>query len=88
MSKMTVEKIEALNASYLVPPVCQGQTVEVAYGADWEERIVVRRTHDRSDGRVSYAYASAEELADEEQWEPWDHPPQLREGAEWREVAE
>ncbi len=88
MGTLTVAQVESLAVSYVVPPVCQGQTVEVAYGADWEERIVVRRTHDRSDGRVSYEWASAEGIADEEQWEPWNHPPQLRAGAEWREVAE
>ncbi len=86
MSKITVELVESLNVSYIVPPEYRGQTVEVAYAADWDERLVVRRTHDRSTGRVSYEWAPAESIYGD--WEPWDRKPSLKGKRVWRKVAQ
>ena len=44
----------AANLTWIVPPQCQGQTVERAYACDDEAEIYWRRTTDRSDGSVSY----------------------------------
>jgi len=43
----------------IVPPECQGQTVESSYG--WHEGSLYRRTEDRSDGSVWWARADSEE---------------------------
>jgi len=42
--------------SWIVPPVCQGQTVEVAY-AGVHDGLVYRRCYDRSDRTTSYCQA-------------------------------
>lgn len=41
---------------FLVPPEGQGQMVEVSYAGIYDGRVL-RRTHDRSDGSISYAVA-------------------------------
>lgn len=46
-------RLESL--SFLVPPRCQGQTVEAAYAADPEG--LVRRIYDRSDMTTRYSVA-------------------------------
>lgn len=44
-----------MTRGFHVPPVCQGQIVEVAYACAGEHML--RRTHDRSDGSISYEIA-------------------------------
>ena len=60
--------------TWIVPPECGGQIVEVAYAtdsADW----ALRRTADRSDRSVTYERAPLEDL--EGEWEPWNGAPDL-----------
>jgi hypothetical protein len=44
-----------MSKGFHVPPECQGQIVEVAYMCAGPQ--MVRRIHDRSDGRTSYEVA-------------------------------
>lgn len=67
--------------SYTVPPVNQGQIVEVAYAVTPDE--VVRRTFDKSDRSVSYETADLCEMSGE--FEPWNRVPSVSRGA-WTPV--
>lgn len=77
----TRERIEAGRMVWHVPPVCQGQSVVVAYAADGER--VYRRDTDTSRNvddprRVTY-YAA--DWVDGAEWQPWSDEP---EGFAWR----
>jgi len=64
-------------ASWIVPPRCQGQIVEVAYLATvLNGGTVVRRISDRSERTVRYERADGSDLA----LEPWNDEPQ---GLDW-----
>lgn len=62
MADMTVAKIEAKQLSWIVPPVCQGQIVEVSYACD--RNGAYRRSYDRSDRSTSYAFCAIEDCPD------------------------
>jgi hypothetical protein len=75
--------------SWHIPPACQGQIVEVAYGIDSEYEVVVRRITDRSDNSVQYAKAPIDALPallDRWDFEPWNYEPKIDADA-WVEVA-
>lgn len=75
----TTVRSDSLPTMWHVPPVCQGQIVEVAYGVG-EDAIAYRRVTDRSDRSVRH------EMADEEpdtSWNPWNSEPG---GYTWRTV--
>lgn len=83
MSKKTHEISTTFGEEHLpdtwhVPPVCQGQHVEVAYGIG-VENLAFRRTTDKSDGSVQYEVASA----GRDDWQPWNEEPT---GYEWRTI--
>lgn len=63
-----------------IPPVCQGQIVEVAYGLHLG--TVYRRVTDRSDSSVEYARSRA--LADDE-GDYWNREPGNR---RWAAISE
>jgi len=72
-----------------IPRSCQGQMVEESYGIDSELGVVVCRTHDRSDGTVTWALC---DLDDSElgALEGYDangaaDPPEC--DGDWREVS-
>lgn len=54
---------------WTVPPECQGQIVEHAYGYD-EDGALVRRVTDRSDGSVAYAWRESTDHDDPINREP------------------
>lgn len=68
---MTADQIDNMVDRWIVPGVCQGQIIEVAYGSDCE-CYYWRRSTDRSDGSVSYARCHLEDL---DEWEPWNFEP-------------
>ncbi len=60
-----------------VPPACQGQMVEVAYGGD-RAGTLYRRTKNRGDLSVRYERADASSCGCEEEcdcWQPWNNEP-------------
>jgi hypothetical protein len=61
-----------------VPPVNQGQIVEVAYGAS--NGVVIKRIHDRSDKTTSY-YRSKMLASDYGDY--WNSEP---ENARWKQI--
>lgn len=67
---------------FVVPPVNQGQLVEVAYGAC--DDGIVRRTTDRSTAVVSYEIADWEDLDGE--YQPQNESPEVAEES-WRDAA-
>lgn len=84
---MRTIKIERL--VWTVPPENQGQGVEVAYAADWESGLILRRIHDRSvSGYITpesttYEAADADALTGE--FEPHNGAPSIPADA-WEEV--
>ena len=68
----------------VVPPECQGQTIEYAYGT--AEDGVVMRVHDRSKlvGPQHY-YAPWEAVAEPDAWAPWNAEPEIDEDA-WQDA--
>ena len=67
-------------STWHVAPEDQGQTIERAYGADWESEILWLRETDQSialgePGRVSYYRADADILVGK--WEPWNGAPEV-----------
>ena len=52
-------------------PVDAGQIVNVKYDCDWENRVLYRRTEDRSDGNVRLQMAHI--LDGEDMYEPWNN---------------
>lgn len=73
LSKRARSVIESVR-TWHVPPECQGQIIEVAFGMA-DDGIVVRRTFDRSDRSVCYATAELEG-----EWDPWNGSPS---GLDW-----
>lgn len=67
---------------FYVPPINQGQIVEVAYAA-WRG-VVFRRTRDRGDGSVVYAMA---EMAASDRGDYWNAPP-TDTATDWEEIPE
>ena len=68
-----------------IPPACQGQIVEVAYGSDGES--FYRRTTNRSDRSVTYAAADVADCGCDDEcdhWSPWNREPSAY---EWTAVA-
>lgn len=57
--------------TWTVPPRCQGQIVEVAYGTD-EDGEPWQRVHDRSCGEITYTRGY---WTDDSKWEPWNAEP-------------
>jgi mannose/cellobiose epimerase-like protein (N-acyl-D-glucosamine 2-epimerase family) len=56
--------------SFQIPPICQGQMVEVGYSCT--ANYIVRRTHDRSDRSTCYSVA---EISDDDwEWYETYHP--------------
>lgn len=72
MDSKTRQMLEGL--AWVVPPVCQGQIVEVAYASD-RECSLYRRTFDRSDRTTSYERADLDDL--EGEFEPWNGEPDV-----------
>lgn len=62
---------------WVVPPVDQGQIVEVAYsrGMDDGGCYYYRRTRDRADGLTYYDRIDADDVSCS--WEPWQHEPAI-----------
>jgi hypothetical protein len=89
MTAMTPKAIETAVDRWTVPPACQGQIVEVAYGVDRRDRTAYRRTTDRSGARrVQYARADLDECGCEGECDCWD-PANREPGAyEWDPCAE
>jgi hypothetical protein len=81
---MTIQQIESAVDSWHVAPVDQGQAVEVAYGADWENGVLVMRRTDKASRAVTYYTAGAGAL--DSNWQPWHERPTVRESA-WAEVT-
>lgn len=77
---MKTSQIEESVRSWIVPPACAGQIVEVAYGSDYDG-LLYRRITDRSDGSIGYAVADADDVAT---WDPANEEPS---DIEWTEVA-
>lgn len=68
------ERVPTYDPDYFVtPPENQGQIVEVSYGADWEQRVIVVRTHDSSDRTITYRAFNAAT----DRFEPWNEVPEL-----------
>lgn len=62
---------------WIVPPECQGQLVEVAYGGS-SDGMLYRRCYDRSDRTTSYAWADAADCGCTDEcrcFEPWNREP-------------
>lgn len=76
---MTRNAVAALDFS--VRPADQGQIVEVAYAADWENEVLVRRVTDRSDGSVVFACATIKDG----KFEPWNGV--LPDHGEWASIS-
>lgn len=69
---------------WTVAPEDRGQTVERAYGADWESGIIWRRTTDRSDQKVTYEHVEADAFRGD--WAPWSAAPKIR--GSWSKMGE
>jgi hypothetical protein len=68
-TKKTVSR-DRMPSRWDVPPVCQGQIVEYAYG--WGEAGPMMRTTDRSDGSVTYYMSRSAARWSEKKQEAWD----------------
>ena len=67
---------------WIIPPECQGQMVEVAYG-DSYDGMAWRCTTDRNDGSVAYEVAEMSDCGCDGEcncWEPWNVEPS---GYDW-----
>lgn len=77
-----------MNRSYIIPPECQGQIVEVSYLQQGD--ILLRRAEDRSEVPLSPARVQhyVVQLDDDEidTIEPWNAEPTPR--GEWRPITE
>jgi len=88
---MSTTKISLANCSeFTILPVDQGQIVEVSYALlpdGCGGGSLVRCTHDRSDGEVSYEVADLDMDADEDdlRFEPWNGI--LPAHGEWEEAT-
>lgn len=71
---------------WTVPPACQGQMVEVAYGDDRSDTLY-RRVTDRSDRSVAYATADAADCGCEGECDCWDPANVEPTAYEWTAVA-
>lgn len=69
--------------SYHIPPSNQGQTIEVGYLQVGD--ALLRRTEDRSTGRVTYAVANLEP-EEVDSIEPWNDEPDIAE-RRWRTIS-
>ena len=72
--------------SWIVPPECQGQIVEVAYGSQCDGTYY-RRTSDRSDGSVTYAVADASDCGCDRECECFDPTNREPKAFVWTEVS-
>ncbi len=61
-----------------------GQIVDVRYSINWEDRVIYRRTHDRSDDSVVVSAAGVVDGSD--RFEPWNGV--LPSHGEWKEVGD
>jgi len=64
--------------TWIVPPECQGQMIEVAYRSDGE--CVYRRTRDRSAGTIMVermTWDVVNDAAPDVLFEPWNGEPKL-----------
>jgi len=68
--------------TYIVPPVCQGQIVTVAYATDGE--LIFQRCFDASDRTEAYYVSDFYALVDG--WDPVNKEPELDDGWEWERV--
>ncbi len=75
---MTPSQLAETVDRWHVPPECQGQIIELAYGVA-EDGIPMRRTTDRSDHSVAYTLLDQEafDALDEGEWEPWNREPSI-----------
>lgn len=64
-----------------VPPECQGQMVECAYGYDYSSNRLWERRRDRSDGSTTWRSAPC---PDEQDLDMWNHAPDIL-NSEWRD---
>jgi hypothetical protein len=74
------QSIIANVARFYVAPCDHGQTVEIAYGANWEDAVLVCRITDQSiavghHGRVRYEMADAATLRGD--FAPWNEAPTI-----------
>jgi hypothetical protein len=73
---MTMTKItttQAADLEYYMQPRDQGQIVEVSYACDPDRGLLVRRSHDRSDGTTVYAAAEIDESLEQDgDFQPWN----------------
>lgn len=62
---------------FVVPPVCQGQMIEISYALDAENEVIIERSIDRSEPKCEPTYM-AYEYPDESfhgDWTPWNDVP-------------
>jgi len=80
-------KTDKKNLSWIAPPICAGQIVEVAYALDLDRERLWRRRTDRSDGSVSLEWVSYCDIPEDafEALDPVNEEPQI-DGALWQEV--
>ena len=88
MSKHTNGTSYLETLTFIVPPECGGQIVEVAYASDSEHELVIRRTTDQSldpsdPERMVYASAEYGDLIGD--YEPWNQAPESDAG--WSELV-
>ena len=70
-SPLKIAIIEQTVRRWTVPPICQGQIVEVSYGDDYAGGAY-RRTYDHSDRTVSYAVADMASCGCDCECDCWD----------------
>lgn len=77
MATYNIDSTQAIPvvSTWHVPPACQGQMVEIAYGID-DDGYPWRRTTDLSDRSVSYQALDEAQLSDDS-WQPWNREPSI-----------
>lgn len=73
--------------TFITPPECRGQTVEVSYAGIHDGRVL-RRTHDRSDGSITYDVADLDEEAEGDDESPIGLNREPYTEGPWRPVTE
>lgn len=82
----TPQKIEEAS-SWIVPPACQGQIVEVSYGED-HAGSAFKRVFDRSDRSTNYYVAEIDECGCASECDCWDPANYEPEGFSWVRVED
>lgn len=70
-----------------VPPICQGQMIEISYGGDAD--FIYRRIYDRSDRSETWERADVAYIDEHEaygQWDPWETEPGFVGPEDWKSV--